>query len=44
VDPNEILNQFGSRAGRVLLKQADLEEKFNTICVEDGVKMTPLEE
>ena len=28
----------------MLLNQAMLEEKFSTVCVEDGIKMTPLED
>jgi hypothetical protein len=27
-----------------LIKQAILDEKFQTVCVEDGVKMTPLDD
>ena len=42
-DSTDILNHFGPKLGKLLLKHADLEEKFNTVCVEDGVKMTPLE-
>lgn len=41
-DANEVINHFGPRVGKLLIKQAYLEEKFNTVCVEDGVKMTPL--
>jgi len=28
----------------LLVNQAILEEKFQTVCVEDGVKMTPLDD
>jgi hypothetical protein len=41
-DPQEIINHFGPKAGKLLIKHADLEERFNQECVEDGVKMTPL--
>ena len=42
-DSTDILNHFGPKLGKLLLKHADLEEKFNSLCVEDGIKMTPLE-
>lgn len=41
-DEGEIINHFGPQAGKLLIKHAALEEKFNQDCVEDGVKMTPL--
>lgn len=41
-DPNDVIAHFGPRVGKLLVKHALLEEKFNTVCVEDGVKMTPL--
>lgn len=41
-DAQEIINHFGPQAGKLLLKHAELEEKFGQECVEDGVKMTPL--
>jgi hypothetical protein len=28
--------------GKLLIKHANLEDKFNNVCVEDGVKMTPI--
>ena len=43
-DENEIINHFGPRVGKLLVKQAMLEEKFQNVCVEDGVKMTPLDD
>uniref|UniRef100_A0A7S3CT80 Dynein regulatory complex protein 10 n=1 Tax=Strombidium rassoulzadegani TaxID=1082188 RepID=A0A7S3CT80_9SPIT len=43
-DDNDIVNHFGPSVGRLLIKHAILEEKFNTVCVEDGVKMTKFEE
>jgi hypothetical protein len=43
-DENEILNHFGQRVGKLLLKQAMLEERFQNVCIEDGVKMTPLDD
>jgi hypothetical protein len=43
-DSSEIINHFGPRVGKLLIKHAFLEEKFNTVCVEDGVKMTPLDD
>ena len=43
-DENEICNHFGTYIGKLLLRQAWLEEKFVTVCVEDGVKMTPLDD
>ena len=42
-DSTDILNHFGPKIGKLLLRHADLEDKFNTVCVEDGVKMTPLD-
>ena len=41
-DDNDIINHFGGLIGKLLIKHAYLEEKFNTVCVDDGVKMTPL--
>ena len=41
-DENEVMNHFGSRVGKQLLKQGFLEEKFMNVLVEDGIKMTPL--
>merc|ERR1719183_2654882 len=43
-DEQEIINHFGARPGKLLIKQAILEERFLTVCVEDGVKMTPLDD
>ena len=43
-DENEICNHFGQYNGKLLLRQAHLEERFVTVCVEDGVKMTPLDD
>ena len=43
-DENEICNHFGQYNGKLLLKQAHLEERFVTVCVEDGAKMTPLDD
>lgn len=43
-DENEIFNHFGVHTGKLLCRQAFLEEKFVTVCVEDGVKMTPLDD
>jgi hypothetical protein len=42
-DELEVIAYFGHKLGRLLYKHALLEDKFNTVCVEDGVKMTPLE-
>lgn len=41
-DENEVCNHFGPFIGKLLCKQAWLEERFVTVCVEDGIKMTPL--
>lgn len=43
-DEAEVLTNFGSKIGKMLINQAILEEKFQTVCVEDGVKMTPLDD
>jgi len=43
-DENEICNHFGQHIGKLLCRQAWLEEKFVTVCVEDGIKMTPLDD
>jgi hypothetical protein len=43
-DLNDIMDHFGPRIGKMLMKHAQLEDKFNTVCVEDGVKMTPLDD
>jgi len=43
-DESDIINHFGPRVGKLLWKQSILEERFQTVCVEDGVKMTPLDD
>ena len=43
-DEAETIQHFGARTGKLLIKQAILEERFQTVCVEDGVKMTPLDD
>ena len=43
-DEAEVLQKFGPKIGKMLINQAMLEEKFQTVCVEDGVKMTPLDD
>lgn len=43
-DENDLINQFGQKIGRLLYNHAFLEEKFQTQCVDDGVKMTPIDE
>ena len=42
-DDQEILDHFGPIVGKHLLRQAYLEERFVTVCVDDGVNMTPLD-
>ena len=42
-DDQEIIDHFGPIVGKHLLRQAYLEEKFGTVCVDDGVNMTPLD-
>lgn len=44
VDENELMHNFGAKLGRQLANHAILEEKFQSLCVEDGVKMTILSE
>jgi len=41
-DNNDIIDHFGTRCGKLLIRHALLEEKFNSVCMDDGVKMTPL--
>ena len=41
-DEHDIINHFGHQVGKLLIKHANLEDKFNNVCVEDGVKMTPI--
>ena len=41
-DEHDIINHFGVQIGKLLIKHAHLEEKFNNVCVEDGVKAIPL--
>ena len=41
-DEHDIINHFGHQVGKLLIKHANLEDKFTTVCVEDGVKMTPV--
>jgi len=43
-DEAEIINHFGNHTGRLLCKQAYLEDRFVSVCVEDGIKMTPLDD
>ena len=42
-DDQEVIDHFGNIVGKHLLRQAYLEEKFQTVCVDDGVNMTPLD-
>ena len=42
-DDHEVIDHFGNIVGKHLLRQAYLEEKFITVCVDDGVNMTPLD-
>ena len=42
-DDQEIIDHFGPIVGKHLLRQSYLEEKFQNVCVEDGVNMTPLD-
>ena len=41
---DDIINDYGPKAGKLIIKQTKLEEDFNTVCVEDGIKMTPLDD
>jgi len=41
-DEADIINHFGPQVGKLLWKHAWLEEKFNSVCVENGAKMIPL--
>jgi hypothetical protein len=41
-DEHDIINHFGHKVGKLLIKHAILEDRFNNVCVEDGVKMTPI--
>jgi hypothetical protein len=41
-DEHEIINHFGPQIGKLILKHAMLEERFNNVCLDGGVKMTPL--
>lgn len=43
-EESDIHSHFGSKVAKMLINQAILEEKFQTVCVEDGVKMTPLDD
>ena len=43
-DEHDVINHFGARVGRLLIKHSILEERFTTLCVEDGMKMTPMED
>ena len=43
-DENELIHQYGQKVGRLLYSHANLEEKFQTQCVEDGVKMSPIDD
>jgi len=42
-EDQEVLDHFGPIVGKHLLRQAYLEELFVTVCVDDGVNMTPLD-
>jgi hypothetical protein len=42
-DDQEVIDHFGAIVGKHLLRQAYLEERFVTLCVDDGVNMTPLD-
>lgn len=36
-DEHDVINHFGHQVGKLLIKHAYLEDKFNTVCIEDGV-------
>lgn len=42
-EENDVIHHFGPRVGKLLCNHANLEEKFVTVCVEDGVKMSPID-
>jgi hypothetical protein len=44
VDESELMHQFGPKVGKLLYNHAILEEKFQASCVDDGVKMSLIEE
>ena len=44
IEEGELQHIFGSKCGKLLYNHAILEEKFQSLCVEDWVKMTPLDE
>ena len=40
----EVLNHFGHQVGKLLIKHAQLEEDFTNNCLENGVKIIPLDD
>lgn len=41
---DDISATFGHKVGNMLKRHAEWEEKFQSLCVEDGVKMTDIDE
>ena len=40
----ETINSFGPQVGKLMYKHAALEEDFTNNCLENGVKMIPLDD
>lgn len=41
---NDVINNFGNKLGKMIIRHAEHEDEFNTICVPDGVKIVPDDE
>ena len=40
----DVINTFGPQVGKLMIKHAQLEEDFTNNCLENGVKMIPLDD
>jgi hypothetical protein len=43
-DDSEVINHFGPNVGKLMCKHAELEDDFTNNCLENGVKIIPLDD
>lgn len=40
----DVINHFGLQVGRLMVRHAQLEDEFNNTCLENGVKILPIDD
>lgn len=43
-EDHEIINHFGPQVGKLMVRHAALEDEFTNTCLENGVKLVPLDD